>query len=78
MEQNETGKQVDTDKMGIPDLVAAVLTLSEGVDALHDVLRKNLSFQVDMYENKLHKDFVPPRLKRTQARYEEWKKDNSE
>ncbi len=54
------------------ELKAAVLAMSEGVDALREIMEKNLSFQVDLYENKIHKDFMPKRIKRTRARYEEW------
>ena len=56
------------------ELVASILTLSQGVDALHEVLRKTLSFQAELHENKILERFIPPALDKTDDRFYQWKK----
>ncbi len=54
-------------------LIAAILTLSQGLDALHEMMRKNLSYSVDQYGGKIPNAFIPRPLPPTDDRYEQWR-----
>lgn len=58
-----------------PDLIAAILTLSQGLDALHEMMRKNLGYSVDQYGGKIPDTFIPKSLEPTQERFKQWKKE---
>ncbi|MBN2210847.1 MAG: hypothetical protein JW709_05570 [Sedimentisphaerales bacterium] len=54
-------------------LIAAILTLSQGLDALHEMMRKNLSYSVDQYGGKIPDAFIPRPLQPTDDRYQQWR-----
>lgn len=53
-------------------LTAATLTLSEGVDALYQALRKQLSIIAEHDHTKIPDGFVPPALMATPQRFQQW------
>ncbi|MBN1764638.1 MAG: hypothetical protein JW860_05220 [Sedimentisphaerales bacterium] len=57
----------------ITDLTAAILTLSEGLDATHEVMRRTLSFQAELQETKILERFIPPPVRPTENRFQRWK-----
>ena len=59
---------IDADK----NMTAAILTLSETMSALHEVLRLDLSFRAELQQNKLLETFVPDPLAGTQERLNKW------
>ena len=56
-------------------LIAAILTLSEGLDAVHEVMRRNLSYNVELQDNKILEKFIPRPLRDTSNRFNEWKQE---
>lgn len=54
-------------------LTAAMLTLSESVDALFHALRQTLSLHVTETGHKIPETFLPPHLSPTADRFERWK-----
>ena len=59
------------------ELTAAVLTLSQGLDAVHEMLRKLLRYSVDQYGGKIPETFIPGSLVPTARRYETWQEELS-
>ena len=55
-------------------LTAAILTLSDTMEGLFSVLRKDLQFRVEVEESKIVEDFLPDRLTPTKARFERFQK----
>ena len=47
------------DQDDLHKLTAAILTLSQGLDAVHELMRKELSFNVDIHGTKIHERFIP-------------------
>jgi len=60
------------------ELAAAVLTLSEGIDALHRVLRQTLSLLAEQQGQKIPESFVPKLIDDTAARRDQWRKELAE
>ena len=54
------------DQQQLTDLTAAILTLSEGMDAAHEVMRRTLSFQAELQETKILERFIPPPVQPTE------------
>ena len=54
-------------------LAAAMLTLSESVDALFLAVRQTLSLHVTETGHKIPETFLPPHLSATADRFERWK-----
>ena len=64
-------------------LTAAILTLSETMEGVFSILRKDLQFRVEVEESKIVEDFLPDRMTPTKARFEKFQKileelDNAE
>ncbi len=62
------------DKDKTAELTAAILTLSQGVDAIYEVLRRQLSYEAEMSENKILERFIPKMMPGSDQRYTMWKK----
>ena len=65
------------DQDDLHKLTAAILTLSQGLDAVHELMRKELSFNVDIHGTKIHERFIPKRLVGTEERFGQWRKEIS-
>ncbi len=55
------------------DLVAAILTLSQGVDTLNRMLRQTLTLSVDANGQKIPDSFIPKLPLDTTERFSQWK-----
>ncbi len=55
-------------------MTAAILTLSETFEGLYSILRKDLQFRVEQEQTKIVEDFLPPRMKTTTQRFEQFQK----
>ena len=65
------GKNMEDDKR---KLTAAILTLSDTMEGLFSILRKDLQFRVEVEENKIVEDFLPDRMSPTKVRFERFQK----
>ena len=57
------------------NLIAAILALSEGLDASYEVMRKTLSYNAELQENKILERFIPQPIIDTKNRFHTWKKE---
>ncbi len=55
-------------------LTAAILTLSDTMEGLFSILRKDLQFRVEVEESKIVEDFLPDRMTPTRIRFEKFQK----
>jgi hypothetical protein len=54
-------------------LAAAIMTLSEGLDAVCKAMRQTLSFQVTETGHKIPESFLPKPLESSEERFARWK-----
>lgn len=64
-------------------VTAAILTLSESIEGLYSIIRKDLQFRVEMEQSKIVEDFLPNRMRPTSERFKQFEQlleelDNSE
>ncbi len=55
-------------------ITAAILTLSESIEGLYKIIRKDLQFRVEVEQTKIVEDFLPERMRPTTERFKEFEK----
>ncbi len=55
-------------------ITAAILTLSESIEGLYKIMRKDLQFRAEQEQSKIVEDFLPKRMRPTTERFEEFQK----
>ena len=55
-------------------VTAAILTLSESIEGLYSILRKDLQFRAELEQNKIVDDFIPKRMRTTTERFQQFEK----